>query len=387
MARKTIPLFDLKLSARTIRETTATLRSGWLTSGPKVRAFEETIAGCCGVRYAAAVNSGTAGLVTALVACGVSKGSEVITTPLTFVATVEAILLCGAKPALCDIDPETLTIDPDTVEKSITSRTSAIVTVDLAGHPCDYDRLGRVARAHKVPIIADATHALGASWRGKSMARLADAAVYSFYSTKNLTCGEGGMVVSHKKQVIDRVRLLALHGMTSGAFQRKRVAGSSYDVLALGHKANMSDVHASIGLGQWASFERDQRKRARLAERYEKRLAGLDDYVQVLKVDRRAVHARHLFIVLLNTDHIGVSRDRVIGRMARQGVECGVHYRPVFDLTWYREQGLTGRRLPVASAAGERVLTLPLYPLLKLADVDYVSKALAAAVGATSSDR
>ncbi len=380
-ASSRIPLFDLSVSKRTIREVTGTLASGWLTSGPKVAAFEKAVRDYLNVKYAAAVNSATAGLYLALRAAGACQGREVMTTPFTFVATVEAILMTGATPIFADIDPRTLNIGVDDVSQKISDRTMAVLAVDIAGYPADYGRLRQICKERSLFLLADAAHSFGAAYKNKACADLADAAVYSFYSTKNLTCGEGGMVVSNRKQIIDRVRRLSMHSQTSSTYERAQKRTWQYDVTDFGFKANMSDIHAAIGLGQLSTFEKDQAKRAAVAERYRENLSGLSDFLELPTVERHCHHGWHLFIIKLNLPRLRIKRDHFIKLMANYGIECGVHYKPVFELTYYRNAlSLSPHDYPNAAAAGHRVITLPLYPSLKAKDVDYICDQVTAIV-------
>jgi len=370
--RRNIPLFDLTVAREAITEVTASLRSGWLSTGPQVARFEREIAGRLNAKHAVAVNSATAGLAVALKAIGVCPGKEVITSPFTFVATIEAILYCGGTPVPADIEPETLTLDPRSVAQVITSRTAAVVPVDIAGHPCDYTGLRAICAKRKISIIADSAHAFGAMYRGQPIPHWTDAAVYSFYATKNLTCGEGGMIVSDRKSYMDRVRYLSRHGMTTNAFQRQQQGGWEYDVVDLGFKANMSDIHAAIGLGQLRQFDSDQAKRRQLVIRYYQNLESLGDRLELPFERPRCRSAWHLFIIKLNPDRLRISRDRFIKLMAANGIECGVHYRPVFDFSYYRSLQRWKKRCPNVVAAARQVVTLPLYAKLTLRQVDTI---------------
>jgi dTDP-4-amino-4,6-dideoxygalactose transaminase len=375
MAKKRIPLFDLKLPRSTIHQVSKTLESGWLTTGKNARQFEAELASYLGVRHAAAVNSATAGLYLALQIMG-AGGREVITTPFTFVATAEAILQVGAVPIFADIDPETLLIDPDEVLRKVNERTVCVLPVDIAGHPADYARLKRICGEVQVPIVSDASHALGASYRGKSVPKFADIAVYSFHATKNLTCAEGGLVASRHKAVVEKIRLLARHAMTSNAYQRRQKGVSRYDVVDLGYKGNLSDIHAAIGLGQFARFDSNQLKRTRIADRYMRNLSQFEEFLLLPVVRPKVVHAWHLFIVRLRTSRLRITRNRFIQLMAERGVECGLHYRPIYELSFYKQLGLSGRFFPNTAYAGRRVTSLPLYPELRLKDVDYVCECI-----------
>jgi dTDP-4-amino-4,6-dideoxygalactose transaminase len=372
-----IPLFDLKLSAAAKREAAGTLASGWLSSGPKVAAFEKEVARVLKTRNAVALNSATAALQATLTAIGIGSGNDVITTPFTFVATLEAIIATGASPVLADINPETLNIDPDEVDRKRTDRTAAIVPVDIAGSPCDYAQLVDLCEGASMPLIADSAHAFGALYQKKSIAQVADAAVYSFYATKNLTCGEGGLVASRHKELVDAVRLLSRHGLTSNAYQRRQSGGFGYDAATLGTKAGMSELHAAVGLGELSSFEKNQAKRVKLVERYHANLKDLGGYLELPYTDKASVHSWHLFIIRLHLSRFSIDRNRFISELAKNGIECGVHYAPIFELSFYREAlGLTDRFFPNAAYAGKRVATLPLYPTLKLSQVDRVCQAI-----------
>ncbi|MFH1687629.1 MAG: DegT/DnrJ/EryC1/StrS aminotransferase family protein [bacterium] len=373
-----IPLFDLRLSSQAKKEVAAVLKRGWLTTGPAVTRLEKGIAKLTRVPFAAALNSGTSGLQATLAALGVGPGREVITSPLTFVATVQAIMAVGARPILADVDLDTMCLDPDEVERKIGGRTAVVMPVDMAGLPANYERLVPICESHKLPLISDAAHAMGATCRRKTIPQLADAAVYSFYSTKNITCGEGGMVVSRHQMLIDAVRTLARHGLTSNAHARNRSGDWQYDALGLGLKANMSDLHAAVGLGQLAVFSENQQRRRRLVERYRKNLGVLDDFLVLPSSPKGYQHAWHLFVIRLRLSRLKIDRTRLIELMARRGIQCGVHFQPIFELSFYRQAlGLSENFFPNTAYLGRRVVTLPLYPHLKFSEVDQVCEAVA----------
>ncbi len=377
-AKIKIPLFDLKLSGASIKEVASVLKSGWLSSGPKVAAFEKGIAKITKVQHVAAVSSGTAGLFLALKALDVKEGDEVITTPFTFVATIEAILHVGASPVLADIDPGTLNISCEEVQRRITERTKAILAVDLAGNPADYENLNKLSLAHSLKIISDSAHSFGAAYDGKAMPLWTDATVFSFYPTKNVTAAEGGAVVSRRQELVDKVRLLAKHGLTSNAYDRQISGGWKYDAPTLGYKANLSDVHAAIGLGELSAFAANQKKKEKLVEQYFKNLASVSEYIKLPQIGEKCVHAWHLFIVQLELEKLGIDRNQFIDEMAGRGIECGVHYQPIFELSYYNSFfSLSLNKYPQAAKAGQRVVSLPLYPTLKVSDVDVICEALA----------
>jgi dTDP-4-amino-4,6-dideoxygalactose transaminase len=372
-AKNRIPLFDLTVSPAAKRLAMATLNSGWLSSGPRVREFEKTVAAYVKTRYAAAVNSGTVGLQLILRAIGAGPGREVLTTPFTFVATIEAILATGAHPAFLDIDPRTLNIDPDEVERKITQHSLAVMPVDIGGYPADYAPIGEVCLERKLGLIADAAHSFGATYKRKSIPQVTDAAVFSFNPTKNLTCGDGGMVVSRHETLIERVKLLSLHGMSAGAYDRRRKQEWSYDVTGFGLKANMSDLSAAIGLGQMTVFEKEQAAREKLAERYRANLSSLEEFFELPLTAKDIRPSWHLFIIKLHLSRLRIDRDRFISELSDHGIECGVHFRPIFELSYYRDfLQLQPQHFPNTAYAGRRVVSLPLHPRLTAAQVDYV---------------
>ena len=371
-----IPLFDLKLSRETKAQVNAVLRSGWLNSGPNVAALEKKLAQCSGVRNVAVVNSATSALQLTLEAIGATGGTQVITSPFTFVATASAILRAGAYPVFADIDPNSLNLDPDEVARKLTDKTAAIIPVDVAGCPSNYKKLRKICESKALPLISDASHSFGARVGTKSVAQLADAAIHSFQATKNLTTGDGGAIVSRHKELVERVRLLSRQGMTATAYDRRISGGVSYDVVALGTKANLTDLQAAIGLGELERFDANQQKRAKLADRYTSNLAELHELVETPHVEPKTTPAWHLYILRLHLSNLRTNRDQLVKKLAGLGIECGIHYRPLFEMSFYREMGLSAQHFPNASYAGTRVISLPLYPTLKTSQVDYISECL-----------
>jgi perosamine synthetase len=367
MAKKSVrtPFYHPSISDGDIGAVARVLSSGWLTTGPVTEAFEKAVAARLGVRHAVAVSSGTIGLQIALEALGIGSGDDVITTPMTFAATVESIIRTGARPILCDITPGGLNIDPAALEKKLGRRTRAIVPVGIGGIPCEMSALRRIARRHRVAIIEDAAHTLGAAYRGKPVGRWADATVFSFYATKSITTGEGGMIVTDSARLARRARLLAHHGITRPTWDRKRSnrgQGYRYDVAALGHKANLSDVAAALGLSQMRRFDRLMARRRRIADWYRKALSRCD-LVSWPEVPAGAEPSHHLCQVLLHIDSLDCSRDVIYDELRRAGVECGVHFIPLYHFSFYRGMaGLAPRNFPVTERIYQRILTLPLYP-------------------------
>jgi dTDP-4-amino-4,6-dideoxygalactose transaminase len=378
--RKIIPLYDLTITRAARAQVADVLDSGWLTSGPKVAALEKALGDFLGIKNVVAVNSATSGLILALKSIGIGRGSEVITTPLTFVATIASIMHCGATPVLADIEPATLTIDPVEISRRITKRTACILPVDIAGYPCDYAAIRKLGSRHEIPIVSDSAHAFGSKYHGKSISKCADLSVYSFHATKNLTCGEGGLVTARLRNVIERVRLLSRHATSSNAYMRRKSGQWEYDVTEIGHKANMSDIQAAIGLGQLTEFRKQQALRLQLVDRYIAKLRPLSEFIQAPEHEPGLESAWHLFIVRLRLDRLRINRDRFIALMNENGVECGVHYRPVYEFSYYRKMGFTGRNLPNTRAVADRLVTLPLYAELKPEEIDFITDRVAAIV-------
>ncbi|MEE8150076.1 MAG: DegT/DnrJ/EryC1/StrS aminotransferase family protein, partial [candidate division Zixibacteria bacterium] len=349
----------MKVSNAAKKEVNNVMASGWLSTGSRVAEFEKQLSRILKVPYVAAVSSGTAALHLALEASGELKNKEVITTPFTFVATVEAIILAGAKVVLADIDSETLNISAKDTAHKITQDTKAIVAVDIAGYPADYGSLRKLCRAHSLKLISDSAHALGTTYKDKTLPELADVSAYSFYPTKNVTSAEGGAVASKNKKLIEKVRLLSRHGLTTNAFQRQKSGGRGYDVPVFGYKANLSDIHAALGIGQLKNFEKNQQKRAKLAKRYLANLGQQSDCFRLPLLTSGVRHSWHLFIIQLNLDSLKIDRNRFVAEMSKLGVECGVHYQPIFELSYYRQAlNLKASDFPNAAKAGISVVSL-----------------------------
>lgn len=374
--KTTIPLLDVSLSAKAKSMVAGVLDSGWLTTGPRVKEFEQAIAKRCGVRYAAGLNSASAGLQLTLTAMNV-VGKEVLTSPFTFVATVEAIIAAGAKPVLVDIDPGTLNIDPEEVVRKISNKTAILMPVDIGGLPADYDLLNKICLHYSFPLISDSAQSFGAGYKKKPVPRQTDASIYSLHSTKNLTCGEGGMVVSKHKVLIEKIKKLSQHSISATVLERKKRGDISYDVDDFGYKANLSDIQAAIGLGQLSVFDAEQEKRKKIVKRYFDNLSDLSEQftLPVCSTDRES--SNHLFIIKFHLSRLKIDRNRFILLMAQRGIECGVHFKPVFELTFYGQYfGDIAQYFPNTTYAGRRVVSLPMYARLKLTEVDYICEVI-----------
>jgi len=372
-----IPYYRPSTGRDEIRQVAESIRTGWLTTGPKVERLEQRIRRLVGARHAVAVNSCTAALHMALAACGVGRGDEVVTSPYTFAATGEAILYQGARPVFADIVPETLNIDPVAVARVVTRRTRAIVPIHIAGLPCDMEPILSLARQRGIPVVDDAAHALGASIRGRAIGQISDVTCFSFYATKNLTTGEGGMLTTADSRLADHLRRLSLHGLSHDAWKRYARGGTwRYDVVELGFKYNMTDVAAGIGLAQFDRFPAMQQRRRLLARRYGSLLEECDAFDLPHEV-RSMTHAWHLYIVRLRPRILRIGRDALIEHLRARGIGTSVHFLPLHLHSFYRKTlGFRKGDFPRTERESGRALSLPLYPGLATRDQDRVVQAL-----------
>ncbi|HET7046359.1 MAG TPA: DegT/DnrJ/EryC1/StrS family aminotransferase [Gaiellaceae bacterium] len=325
-----------------------TIRSGWLTTGPKAAELEARAAELLEARHVLAVASGTAALHLALLAVGVEPGDEVITTPITWPATANVIVHAGAVPVFADVREDTLNVDPESVRALVGPRTKAILPVDLYGQPCDLDPLLELG----LPIVEDAAHAFESRYRGRKVGAIAAATCFSLYATKNVAAGEGGLIATDDDAVAARVNDLRV---------MRRGHGSLYDIAVPGYKANLSDVLATIALVQLGKLERHGEIRARHFELYDEAVSTLDGIDPVAR-DPRDTHALHLYVVRIDAGRAGATRDDYQRALKQEGVATSIHFLPVHRLTWFRERYPEQPRLPVAEQAGEEVLSLPLSP-------------------------
>ena len=380
MSRSTfLPFSRPSLGEEEIREVTEVLRSGWITTGPRTAAFEKAFAARLGVPYALGVNSATAGLHLSLVALGVGPGDEVVTTPMTFAATVNAILFTGATPVLADIDPATLNLDPGAAERACTPRTKAIVPVHFAGLPVDLDAFRDLAKRTGAALVEDCAHALGASYKGEPVGQNpAPLGVFSFHPTKNITTGEGGMVVTGDEDLGERVSVLRQHGMSKGAWNRYAEAGTpQYEVIMLGFKDNMLDLQAAIGLHQLDKLDRFQGRREEIAVRYDEAFRGQRGILPLGSPSYEHVHGRHLYCPLVDVDALGFDRDTFMARLKERNIGTALHYKAVHLHRYYRERfGWAREDFPQAARVSDRLVSLPLFPDMTDRDVEDVVEAV-----------
>ena len=351
-----------------IAAVAAALRSDWLTTGPRVPAFEREFADYVGSDHAVAVANGTAALHVMLAALGVGPGDEVLVPAMTFAASANAVLYCRAKPVFVDVEPDTLLIDARDAARKLSPRTKALLAVDYAGQPCDYDTLTPLCHGAGVELVADACHALGARWNGRPVGTLARASSFSLHAVKHLTTGEGGMIATNDAELAARMRRLRNHGIDTDHRQREHAGTWRYGMQELGWNYRLTDVACALGSSQLLRATRRLQSRRQLAGFYRRRLEQLEG-VRALALQPKASHAWHLFVVELELERLRVGRDQVFAALRAEGIGVQVHYLPVHLHPYYqREHGLAAGLCPVAERAHERLLSLPLFP--EMADTD-----------------
>lgn len=353
-----------------------TLRSSWITTGPKTKEFEKKFAGKFGAPAALAVNSCTAALHTALVGLGIGPGDEVITTPMTFCSTVNVIEQVGARPVLVDVEPDTLNIDPDKVEDAVTTKTKAIMPVHYSGHPVDLDAIYDIAERHNLFVVQDAAHAVSAKYKGRYIGTGGTVAAFSFYATKNMTTAEGGMLTG-TPDFVEKCRIISLHGMSRDAWNRYSKEGSwYYEVLLPGFKYNMTDIQASLGLVQLEKLESFQLRRAEIVAKYNQEFKNYDA-LEIPVAKAEVEHAWHLYVLKLNLEALRINRNQFIEELKVRNIGTSVHFIPIHLHPYYRDKyGYKPEDFPVAFNNYQRILSLPLHAGLSDNDVQDVIAAV-----------
>ncbi len=374
MSEEFLPFSKPTISRAAIDDVVACLESGWITTGPRVAQFTEALQEYLGAPYVLPLTSATAGLQLALLALDLQPGDEVITTPLTFAATLNTIVLAGAKPVLVDIDPDTLNIDLNLVEAAITAKTRVIMPVHFAGLPLDLDQLYEIADRHELRVIEDAAHAIGTEFNGKRIGATGDTQVFSFHPNKNITTGEGGCVATRDAALAKKIGLLRFHGMDREAWNRFGKSGSQdYEIVLPGFKYNMMDIQAAIGIHQLRELNDFLLRRAALAQRYEEALSDWPQWTLPKAPSYSHRHAWHLYTPLINADVAGMNRDEFMRSMKELNIGTGLHYRAVHLYPYYRDQfGFQTGDFPHAENVAERIVSLPLFPLMTDAEHDRV---------------
>jgi dTDP-4-amino-4,6-dideoxygalactose transaminase len=372
-----LPYHQPLVDASDERAVVETLRSGWLTTGPKTKGFEKDLAAYAGASHCVAVNSCTAALHLGLEAVGVAAGDEVITSPITFASTANVIVHRGARPVFVDVEPDTLNIDPAAIERAITPRTRALIPVDFAGHPCDLDEVMAIGARHRLPVIEDAAHSIGAAYKGRRVGGVADMTCFSFYATKNITSGEGGALTTNRQEWADRIAIMALHGISRDAWKRYGSEGyRHWDIIAPGYKYNMFDLQAALVRSQFDKLEAFHARRVALKARLD---AGLRDLDAITMPAERAwaSHAYHLYPIIVRTEMLTADRDTIMNAIQAENVGIGIHFRAVHLHPYYVETfGFARGMFPRAEYYSDRTISLPLYPRMSDADADDVVTAV-----------
>jgi dTDP-4-amino-4,6-dideoxygalactose transaminase len=383
MRTEFLPFSIPTIEQEEIDEVVDSLKSGWITTGPKVQRFEAAIREYVGCEHAVATNSCTSGLLLSLKVLNIGPGDEVITTPMTFAATVNMIMAAGATPVLVDIDRETFQIQPDLIRKAITPRTKLIIPVHFAGQPVDLDGIHQIAKEHSIQVLEDAAHAIGCEYKGRRIGTISKLSVFSFHPIKNITTGEGGVVCTNDAELADRIRILRFHGLSKEAWNRYSEKGvSEYEILEPGFKFNMLDLQAAIGLHQIKKLDRFIDRRTELADAYSNALAGLEGLILPKHVAWPHRHCWHLYTPLLDLDRLKISRTDFITELKKNKIGSGIHYLGIHHHRYYREKlKIADGMLPNADFVSRRIVSLPFFPKMTESDqqdvVDAVKNILA----------
>ena len=371
--KELLPFHQYSLDEEDVREVVDALKSGWIALGPRTQQFEEDFRRYIGCRHAVGLYSCTAALTLSLAGLEIGPGDEVITSPIAYPATANEILLLGAKPVFVDVESGTLNMDPAGIEEKIGARTKAILPVHFAGHPCDMDAIMSIAQENSLVVIEDAAHAIEAEYKGRKIGAIGDATCFSFYATKNMTTGEGGMLTTNSDKLAEQARILRLHGITKDAWKRSMAEKTRYwEQVALGYKCNMFDLQAALGITQLKKLPRFWERRKVLWEKYDAAFRDIPE-IQPLEVREGVKSAYHVYVVRLDTDRLRISRDEFMDEMAKRKVGTAVHFRSLTLQPYYQERFPELRNsVPLAESFSEKVMTLPLYPKMEDADLQYV---------------
>ena len=368
MERK-IPLSDIDLDEEETEAVTKVLKSKWLSMGPVTQKFEDEFAKYLGVKYAFGVSNGTAALHIAHKVLGIKEGDEVIVPSLTFVATANSVLYCGAKPVFADITSlNNFDISPDDILEKITDKTKAIIVVHYGGYPCDINAVMEIASDHDLKVIEDAAHAPGAEYKGKKCGTIGDVGCFSFFANKNLVTGEGGMIVTNDEKLAEKIRIIRSHGMTTLTWDRHKGHAHSYDVVDMGYNYRINEIASALGLVQLKKLDKNNERRRKIIEEYRKGLENTSG-ISVPFKNHNDTPSYHIFPILLAE---GINRDGFMDRLKEKGIQTSIHYPPIHLFTYYRKMfGFKEGMLPKTEYVGEHEVTLPLYPLMKQEDVMY----------------
>jgi UDP-4-amino-4,6-dideoxy-N-acetyl-beta-L-altrosamine transaminase len=370
---KMIPYGHHSIGEDDIRAVVRVLRSGWITQGPKVGAFEKALCQYVGSKYAVAVSSGTAALHLACLAAGIKPGDEVIISPITFVASANCVLYCGARPVFADIRADTANIDPDEIKKAVTRKTKAVIPVHFAGYPCDMGQISRIAKNHRLIVIEDGSHALGARyrlngrWHNVGSNRHSDMTVFSFHPVKGIATGEGGVVTTNNKKFYERLVMLRSHGITKNPVRFRFKAGRRepwyQEMQCLGYNYRLTDFQCALGISQLKKLNEFLRRRRRIAGMYDKAFANIKGLTTVHGADRESAH--HLYILKIDFKKFRTTRKKFMGLLRKKGILAQVHYIPVYHQPFYRDNGLSPKRaLEKAEEYYRKTISIPIYPVM-----------------------
>ncbi len=372
----TIPYGRQSIDNSDIESVVEILKSDWLTTGPEVEKFEHAFSNFANSKYSIVVSNGTAALHCAMAAIGIGPGDEVIIPTITFVATANSVVFQGGTPVFADVENDTLLIDVKDVEKKMTSRTKAIVAVDYAGQPADYSRLQALASQYKLPIIADACHAIGGSYKGKPVGALADLSTFSFHPVKNITTGEGGMITTNNQNFAKRMYLFRNHGITTDFRQREKQGSWHYEMAEIGYNYRLSDFQCALGISQLKKLPGWVRDRQKIASHYDKSFSNIPGVIPIIS-KKDINHAYHLYVIKIDPNFMSVDRDSLFTQLRNKGIGVNVHYMPVHYHPFYvKKYNTTPGMCPVAESAYKQILSLPIYPDMSVQDQDFVIKSI-----------
>ncbi|MBZ4645361.1 MAG: perosamine synthetase [Petroclostridium sp.] len=370
--RSFIPYGQQWIDEDDVQAVIETLKSDYLTTGPKIKQFEEKLKEVTGAEYAVAIANGTAALHAACFAAGIQEGDEVITSPITFAASANCVLYMGAKPVFADIDPATYNIHPDEIRKKITKKTKAIIPVHFTGQPCDMDEIIKIAKEYDLMVIEDGAHALGAEYKGKKIGSIGDMTTFSFHPVKHITTGEGGAITTNDKKLYERLLLFRAHGITREKALLTRDEGSwYYEQHLLGYNYRITDIQAALGISQLGKLESFLRKRREYSTIYNQAFSQVDGIIIPLQLENTN-SAWHLYIIQLELSKLRVGRRDIFEELRQRNIGVNVHYIPVYYHPYYQKLGYQKGLCPIAEALYESIITLPLYPKMSEQDIQYI---------------
>lgn len=373
MNKKFIPYGKQWINEDDINAVVEVLKSEYLTTGPKIKEFEQKFADYVGSKYAVAIANGTAALHAACYAAGIDEGDEVITTSMTFAASSNCILYCGGTPIFADIDPKTYNVDPEDIKRKITSKTKAFIPVHYTGQPCNMDEIHKIAKEYNLLVIEDASHALGATYKGKMIGSISDMTTFSFHPVKHITTGEGGMITTDDEELYKKLILFRTHGITRNIdlLENKDEGPWYYEQLDLGYNYRITDIQCALGINQLNKIDDFVARRRKIVKRYNEAFKNLEEVVIPCQ-DKSVNSSWHLYVMKFNLEKVKVERREIFEALRKEGLGVNVHYTPVYYFPYYKKLGYKKGLCPNAEELYERIITLPLYPKMSDEDVEYV---------------